>query len=288
MNGETMYTLKPLIASNLMTTNKNNCMYEMKNIHEICSGDNHASKFCNNVTDIPEQNPLPEVAVLEARQGKILAQLAQLKETVLCLCNVLKFQKAQNPTVVNLIIKANPEKPCWTILGLHKIWLGVNFNIKSYRHSDTRGTIPEFTVRGKRAFHDTVNVTLIWKNVEDTEIILPGVHSYPLVGESNLLRYLERQLSTVNSEKLANKKEFSRTDNLLDLSYRLNYDSPKEMQSTLSELSEKLGNRNWFSTGERPGTVDVALWSAVKRTSLKKIHSGLTSWFERCENTFLK
>lgn len=50
-----MYALKPLIDTNLTMINKNSCMYGMKNIHEICSGDDHASKFCNNVTDIPEQ-----------------------------------------------------------------------------------------------------------------------------------------------------------------------------------------------------------------------------------------
>lgn len=36
------------------------------------------------------QNPLPEYALLEARQEKILTQLAELKKQVSTLCNFLK------------------------------------------------------------------------------------------------------------------------------------------------------------------------------------------------------
>lgn len=36
------------------------------------------------------QNPLPEYALLEARQEKILAQLAELKKQVSTLCDLLK------------------------------------------------------------------------------------------------------------------------------------------------------------------------------------------------------
>lgn len=108
-----------------------------------------------------------------------------------------------------------------------------------------------------------------------------------MVGESNLLRYLKEQLSTEEYEKLLNERELSRRENLLDLSHRLNYESPEEMQSTLTEIREKLDNKNWFSSGEQPGIVDVAVWSSIKRTSLKKIRSDLMPWFERCEKTFL-
>jgi len=291
-----MYQLKPIITRN-ETLNRDSCMYEMKNIHGV-RGD-HACKENKIVADIAKQTPLPDVAILEARQEKILAQLAELKEQVLSLCDVLKVTEQtgetsstgierRNPVSVEIVVKANPTKPCYAVQALARLWKDVDFGVTCYKHSDVLGDVPEIKIARKPSFKDSVKLSLIWKSVEDLEIVIPGSHGYPLIGETNLLRYLFRQLFSTANDKSLTSESLSSLDVIFDLSHRLNYqESPKDVQSTLSQFGEKLGKKNWLSIGDKAGLADTAAWSAIKRASLAKLPSNLAAWFDRCNECFL-
>lgn len=296
------------------------------------------------------------MAVLEARQEKILAQLAELKEQVLSLCNVLKVSgqasetshgivqrreathgavERREPVVVEVVVKADPSKPCYAVQALARIWKDVNFDVACYTHSTVVETVPEIKVERKQRFTDCVRLSLIWKrgelislasfinvllilfisilwplcrskgkyfgncsfnslfdsvffSVEDLEVMISGVKGYPLVGETNLLRYLVRRLSVSPNEDLQTPQASSDLDCIFDLSHRLNYqESPKEIQSTLSKIGDKLGKRNYLGSGDEPGIADVAAWSAIKRASIAKLPSNLVSWFKRCDSFFI-
>lgn len=62
------------------------------------------------------------------------------------------------------MINVNPNKPCWSILALEKLWKNVNFRISTYVHSSVKSSVPEEfkrnTVDDKT---NVINVTLIWK-----------------------------------------------------------------------------------------------------------------------------
>ncbi|XP_034937977.1 aminoacyl tRNA synthase complex-interacting multifunctional protein 2 isoform X2 [Chelonus insularis] len=287
-----MYSLKPIIDQDI-TINRPICMYEMKNIHD----DSDLKLKCRIVSETPSA----EVTALEERQKKILVQLAELKNQVLTLCNVLNKnnnQKVQSVTpiiryqihsVPEIVLNVSRSKPCYSLLALGRLWTDIDFKISPFIHSTIKSEIPkgfENTRSNDKA--NSINIILIWKEVPNTELIISGVQKFPIIGESNFLRYLVRSINDGTYENPESIQETMKIDKILDLSNLLIHQSQENKQKTLDELNRSLKSNTWFSDHNEPGISDLAAWSAVKQSLVEKLPSNLVGWYKKCENLFLK
>ncbi|XP_012254813.2 aminoacyl tRNA synthase complex-interacting multifunctional protein 2 isoform X1 [Athalia rosae] len=302
----TMYALKPIVSMpGEICIPKT--MYKMKNIQEIQQQQlsKHASQESKIVSDITEQvikflkSPLPEIVDLEIRQEKILVQLAELKKQVSNLCAILNnsnqskcfstsAQIIQERVDIDFVVNANPCRPPFSILALQKLWKDTDINISSHIHSSLSTQTPQFPSEPKNfnSTNNRIDLTLIWKNVSDLEVVISGVHGNPLLGEVNLLRYLSRSIASHNYEHIS-PVESTKIDAVLDLCHGLSFqESHKDVQSSFSVLGRKLGNGEWLLGSIEPSIADVAAWSAIKRLGSGKLPANLNSWFKRCDDTF--
>ncbi|XP_057322369.1 aminoacyl tRNA synthase complex-interacting multifunctional protein 2 [Microplitis mediator] len=297
-----MYELKAIINHNT-AIERSSCMYEMKNIHDDGDSSKHKCTIVSEVTDKfinITKAPLAEVKALEERQEKILAQLAELKEQVFNLCNVLNKNNSdtavshpkrasRTPVTADVVINVNPARPCYSLVALKKLWGDVDLRLSPYVHSSLNSKIPEGFEKNKPASNGSaINLSLIWKNVGDSELIASGFKSQPIVGEANILRYLVRLFDNESYEKSDSVVETLKIDRVLDLSYLLTHqDLPKYRQTTLNLLDKLLGTEKWFGGKRFFNVADVAAWSAIKRFTSDKLPSNLSTWYRNCENTFL-
>ncbi|KAL2749118.1 putative aminoacyl tRNA synthase complex-interacting multifunctional protein 2 isoform X1 [Vespula maculifrons] len=308
----TMYTMKPIISL-LDVSRRTNRIYEMKNIHGECGRGDHMGTGIKIVADVTEQvieflkNPLPEYALLEARQEKILAQLAELKKQVSTLCDLLKhtnhvklpadYVRKENNMLsgvhyelksinVNLIVNVNPKKPPYSILALPKVWNDINIKLQSYVHSSVIGTVPKIYICDiNPPKPNVINLFLIWKEVEDLEFVT-GLYNYSLFGEVNFLRYISRVLNTDNFDNCLDPVQANVLDTVLDYCYCLQIEkSLKKQQLILQLITKKLGTNKWFGKNE-PNIVDIAVWSVIKQISVQNLPSTLKKWINTCEKVF--
>lgn len=300
-NEMTMYTLKPIVSLP-QTLHRTKTMYEMQNIHEERSKDDHTEAENKIVPDITEQvinflkSPLPEYTALEVRQEKILTQLAELKRQVSALSDFLKQTNQvtvtdnshtdQDTVNANLIINVNPNRPPYFILALQKLWTDTNIKVQTYTHSSVnKGELITHQLDTSSSKKNVINLSLIWKDVEDLELIL-GLRSYHITGEINFLRYLSRLLNSHNYENSVCLEKVNTIDLILDLCYCLHFEaSLKKKQEMLSLIADKL-DANWFDN-KTPDIADVAAWCTIKQSFPKKYPSKLNRWFEACEKLFV-
>ncbi|XP_011308939.1 probable aminoacyl tRNA synthase complex-interacting multifunctional protein 2 isoform X2 [Fopius arisanus] len=283
----TMYSLRPIIHHDELPERSSDCMYEMKNIHR----NGHTRQDCRIDSNVTSQSPLPEVKALETRQEKILVQLAELKAQVLSLCDVLKSNEnpksprksKREPVTADFVVNVNPESPAYSLLALKKLWSDVDFRIEPFQHSSVQGVIPEGFGRTRGCGESVISISLIWKKVNNAELVLSSLHESRILGEVNLLRYLSRLLD--NHDSLP-PEEATKIDGILDLSHQLvSQDNLKIKLSIINILDKKITNGNWFSTRKTPGIGDVAVWSALKQISPKSLPSNLASWYQKCEKS---
>lgn len=109
----------------------------------------------------------------------------------------------------------------------------------------------------------------------------------PIYGEVNVLRHLSRiGPSDLNYEKSSNPNE---SDSILDLCYQLVHNqSPKERQSFVKSLSNRLGKEQFYGNGNF-SIADVAVSSTFKqlRTVLgKEVTPNLTKWLDNASKIY--
>ncbi|XP_017791676.1 PREDICTED: uncharacterized protein LOC108573714 [Habropoda laboriosa] len=296
-NEMTMYTLKPIVSLP-QTLYHRKTMYEMRNIHEERSTDDHTEAENKIVPDITEQvisflkSPLPEYNALEIRQEKILEQLAELKKQVLTLSDFLKQTnqvllvdekpKCQETIDVNLIINVNPKRPPYFISALQKIWTDTDIKVQTYVHSSVSQEGPisyQSTTTSSRK--NIINLSVIWKDVEDLELV-SGLHNYHIIGETNFLRYLSRLIDSHNYENSFCVEKVNLTDTILDLCHSIHFEkSSKKQQEILLLIASKV-DTNW-SDKKTPDVADIVAWCTIKQIFPKKYPSKLNKWFAACE-----
>ncbi|CAK9809729.1 Aminoacyl tRNA synthase complex-interacting multifunctional protein 2 [Anthophora plagiata] len=258
----TMYTMK-LIVSLPRTLHHRKTMYEMRNIHEERSTDDHTEAENKIVPDITEQSPLPEYKALEVRQEKILTQLAEIKKQVSTLSDFLKQTNkvaiadeipiCHESINVNLIINVNPKRPPYFISALQKLWKDTDIKVQTYVHSSVNKKGPisyQSTTTCSR--NNVINLSVIWKDVVDLELV-SGLHSYHIIGETNCL--------SIHFEE-----------------------SPKGKQEILCLIANKI-NKNW-SDNKIPDLADIAAWCTIKQIFPKECPPKLNKWFTACEKLF--
>ncbi|XP_076288766.1 putative aminoacyl tRNA synthase complex-interacting multifunctional protein 2 isoform X2 [Lasioglossum baleicum] len=297
-NEMAMYALKPVISLP-DTLHNSKPMYEMRNIHKERSRDDHTEAENKIVPDITEQCPLPEYNLLEARQEKILAQLADLKKQVSTLCNILKrtnqttvetaaveiCNESQDAAVsVNLIVNVNPKMLPYSALALKRVWTDTDIRIQTYIHSSIDEQVPSIEQSVTQSPRkNVINIQLIWKDVADLELV-SGLRGYSITGEMNFLRHLSRLVSLHNYENSACPENVNRIDWILDLCHSIRYQSTLERKQELILLLVDKLNINSPDKKE-PDIADIAVWSTIKQV-YPKCPSKLQKWFIACEKRF--
>ncbi|XP_066595116.1 probable aminoacyl tRNA synthase complex-interacting multifunctional protein 2 isoform X2 [Prorops nasuta] len=289
--GTRMYKLKPVVSLP-DTLYHSKTMYGMKNIHE-----RQTDEWRNVVTNITEQSPAPQFAALEARQERILSQLAELKKQVSTLCDFLKQtnhvdiaketevnclrQNSQELLNISIVINANPTRPPYSLLILQKIWPNLVIQIQTHTHSSINTKVPkQFEKTDLLNERNNIHITLIWKKVNELEVITRW-HSYPLQGEVNLLRYFSRLIADNNYETNNGTAHVYEIDTILDLCYALHYREASDVTTIFSLLEKKLEQKQF---GNNKYTIaDIAVWSSIKQISSKKLPSKLSKWFDTFE-----
>ncbi|XP_006608527.1 aminoacyl tRNA synthase complex-interacting multifunctional protein 2-like isoform X5 [Apis dorsata] len=239
-------------------------------------------------------SPLPEYNALEARQEKILAQLAELKKQVSTLSGFLKqtnqvINKSvtnQKTVNVNLIINVNPKRPPYFISALQNLWEDTDIKVQTYVHSslNKEGSFIYQSITNSPK-NNIINLSLIWKDVEELQLV-SGLHSYYITGETNFLRYISRLINSHNYENSDCVEKLNTTDLILDLCHSLYFEeSLKKKQEILSLIADKL-NINWLNK-KKLDIADIAAWSTIKQIFPNKYPPKLNEWFEACEKIFM-
>ncbi|XP_043470842.1 aminoacyl tRNA synthase complex-interacting multifunctional protein 2 isoform X2 [Leptopilina heterotoma] len=303
-----MYTLKPIMSDINLKIEKN-VMYEMNNIHEIqhkiIANDDvvhHSSNEDTIVTEIKEQENCSELNILEARQEKILSQLAEIKQQVAIFRDVLKQSNSNsivktstvhtvhNPVTVDIILSANPKNPPFSILALTKIWKDSIFQIQSHTHSSINESVPEFSLndnKENKTQKNCINLRLIWKDVPDVRLNC-GLTKCPIDGEVNFLRYLCRVVKSHSYENSNSSiEEITRIDSILDFCHSSMFETTRQVEKAILRLNEHLTKGPWLLNKSEPSVIDMAVWSLIKRLNLKLQSPSLAKWFQECEKKFV-
>ncbi|XP_014211858.1 aminoacyl tRNA synthase complex-interacting multifunctional protein 2 [Copidosoma floridanum] len=309
-----MYALKPIVALPEQIPLPK-VMYELPKIHGGEARVDEDQYSMDIEDDFGRQKLIPEYDFLEARQAKILKEVFELKSyldqlTIAVRLNDFtrleleplkieiktafknkKVECHQSPVNAEIIVNANPASPPYVVLALQRIWTDTKFNVKVHTNSCygavARNSAFEdklLTTAGVYPYHN-IDVTLIWKNVKDTQLIT-RVYDFPFEGEANILRYLARLVEEYNYEELQPEVSIS-IDNVLDLCLQLPYDDARQKNATIVKFATYLGENPWLLNSLYPSIVDIAVWSVLKRESNYKIPSKLETWFDLCEETFL-
>ncbi|XP_055529356.1 probable aminoacyl tRNA synthase complex-interacting multifunctional protein 2 isoform X2 [Wyeomyia smithii] len=305
-----MYDLKPILKP--VDIELPTCMYPMKPIIDVTSSGQLPAVFHST-------EELPEIKALEAKQEKVLKQLAELREqlvsmrTDLKLCNkpaqssstapapsqsTSKKQSVKKIEPINLsflqdfVVNASPEYIPYGLLALKKLWINrLNLHVGCFTHSTISKLSEEAisfqnNITSLKPLDDklpSINVTLIWKNVGTyTEMITSPTAYVPICGEVNILRFLSRcGPSEFNYERYEDVNE---VDSILDACYLLiNKQNVKDKKLVLKTFNSKLGKTPSFG-GADITLCDIAATSAIKQVQkalAKDINPNITKLMTR-------
>lgn len=200
------------------------------------------------------------------------------------------FQESQ---LTDIVVNANPKNIPYSLLAITNYWKNsINLVLKIYTHS----SVAELPLAAKQ-FEEKVaatrlecnetklpslKVSLIWKNVPNTELITATCNNISILGEVNILRYLNRIGKLELSYEHADSVTCNTVDNVLDVCHQL-YAATKDAKSRQTYwklLAQLLGNNKRFGDGEQLAMSDLAVGCVVRQfiendkipDSLKGVH----------------
>lgn len=165
-----------------------------------------------------------------------------------------------------------------------------NLQVKAYAHSTITKISKEAEEFQKNiaqttsAHLPTLNITLIWKNCEHTEMISSPTMYVPIYGEVNIVRFLGRVGPP--EYRYENSNLSNEIDAVLDICYQLLRCSTSKARSHLvRDLNNYLQQNKYFG-GNSMSIADIAVRSTLKRLpqiSTKDLTSDLKGWLKRVE-----
>lgn len=105
------------------------------------------------------------------------------------------------------------------------------------------------------------------------------LHSEPILGQANLLRYLYRMIDPYETDIM----HTNLMDRVLDMCHvssclqLFNRDVLYELSATVDEWSGR----------DKPNIADVCLWSLINQNTITLLPKPLEAWRKTCERTFL-
>ncbi|XP_019866982.1 probable aminoacyl tRNA synthase complex-interacting multifunctional protein 2 isoform X2 [Aethina tumida] len=300
-----MYEKRPIVRHDV-PVELPTCMYKLKNVYGSRNGvvesADHVSTSDKKL-DIFDQNnqQIPGMAELQARQEKILQQLAELKDQMMSIKSDLKITAVPANTCLrappekiidlpNIVIHAGPNFPPYSLALVQRLWQDrIHLSVTTHLHStvpvlpknakDLSDTLKNF--KPKSSNLPKLSVRLIWNNVgADLELLVSIV---PILGEVNVLRYLSRCCSNILSYE--QDPEVFEIDSLLDVSHSLiSSKISSERSQLVTHFIKSLGKSDYLMGRNKISVADLAAVSAIKQVATKDISSGLSKWVQRCES----
>ncbi|XP_054733380.1 probable aminoacyl tRNA synthase complex-interacting multifunctional protein 2 isoform X1 [Anastrepha obliqua] len=248
-----------------------------------------------------------DVATVSARQAKVLKQLQELKQqmanirTTLGLCQkgaestvqpILQNAGLREEPLHDIVINGHPMFIPYALLALKNAWKDLfTIDVKTFKHStipDIGEEATEFEKKLAQVKIDPskpkVNVSLIWKNCEHTEMISSPTMYVPIYGEVNIIRYLGR-VGPI-AYRYENSPNCNEIDAVLDICYQLlRCNTSRSRASMLRALDLRLGKQKYFG-GDEISIADIGVHSSLKRLPVIKsadLTSALTGWRKRVQ-----
>lgn len=192
----------------------------------------------------------------------------------------------------DIVINANPENVPYSLVAIKKLWQNrLNISIRVCTHSSIV-VLPAAALAFNEALQrlatdvdeisslPKLNVVLIWKNVPQLEMVSSASNFFAIVGEVNILRYLNRIGPNEHSYDMVSLAESIEIDATLDLCTRLLAAGLKERQVVLQELLKRLNGRDYYG-GEQVVLSDLAVSSSVKQLPKNLVPAPLSAWLAR-------
>lgn len=192
-----------------------------------------------------------------------------------------------------VVINVHPTNVPFSILALKNIWHGrLNVQVYVFTHSSVqesdftsaaRDFAAKVSVPVVQNNLPTLKITIIWKNVETTQMLTSPV-AIPVYGEVNIIRFLNRvgpnEFWYEQDNHFANQ-----SDIILDICYELSKKhSTKERASYCQILSQRLGKSNFYNDSSSLSIADVAVSSMLKKlfaNNFKELPANLSSWLQK-------
>ncbi|KAH8405037.1 hypothetical protein KR222_005554 [Zaprionus bogoriensis] len=242
------------------------------------------------------------VAVVQ-RQERVLKQLEELKEQLAKIRSSLGGKSVQQTTTSlngglkevplhDVVINGHPNFIPYALLALKNAWRDLyTIDVKTFTHSTMADIGPaarEFEANLAKvpvnAALPKINVTLIWKNCEHTEMISSPTMYVPIYGEVNIVRYLGRVgPSEYRYEKSPLCNEI---DAVLDICYQLLRCSTHKSQVGMVRLLDKRLQQQQYFGGEQMSIADIGVYSSLIRMPAiteKDLTPALLAWRKRAK-----
>ncbi|XP_023167658.2 probable aminoacyl tRNA synthase complex-interacting multifunctional protein 2 isoform X2 [Drosophila hydei] len=286
-----MYELKTLLPQ--FDIKLPNCMYELRNV-SISAG----------AAPCPENE---DTAAVLQRQEKVLKQLEELKAQLAQIREGLNIKvcgkSVQHTTACHngglkevplhdVVVNGHPNFIPYALLALKNAWRNLyTIDVKTFTHSTLADIGPaarEFEANlAKVAVNEElpkINVTLIWKNCEHTEMISSPTMYVPIYGEVNIIRYLGR-VGPVEY-RYENSPLCNEIDAVLDICYQLLRCTTHKSQVAMVRLLDKRLNQQQYFGGSEMSVADIGVYSSLIRMPAitdKDLTPALLAWRKRAK-----
>lgn len=169
------------------------------------------------------------------------------------------------------MLNVNPKNIPYSLLALQSVWGNrLNFQIQFFIHSTisrlteaNQHFVQQFNKISPNPSLPTFTLTLIWKDVQATELICAPTTFIPICGEINALRYFARVGPTeFNYHSGAESVDILQTEALLDTCHQLiSLKNPKDRQVLFHQLEAAVKNR----VSLKNAIGEIALFSTLKQ-----------------------
>ncbi|XP_017053458.1 probable aminoacyl tRNA synthase complex-interacting multifunctional protein 2 isoform X1 [Drosophila ficusphila] len=246
-----------------------------------------------------------DTASVTARQEKVLKQLEELKAQLgqiragLGVCgktfqHTTAYQNGglKEVPLQDVVINGHPNFIPYALLALKNAWRNLyTIDVKTFTHSTMADIGPaarEFEANLAKVPVNPalpkINVTIIWKNCEHTEMISSPTMYVPIYGEVNIIRYLGRVGPAeyrYEGSPLCNE-----IDLVLDICYQLlRCNTHKAQVAMVRSLDKRLQQQQYFG-GSQMSVADIGVYSSLIRMPAitdKDLTPALLAWRKRAK-----
>ncbi|XP_023167657.2 probable aminoacyl tRNA synthase complex-interacting multifunctional protein 2 isoform X1 [Drosophila hydei] len=248
-----------------------------------------------------------DTAAVLQRQEKVLKQLEELKAQLAQIREGLNIKvcgkSVQHTTACHngglkevplhdVVVNGHPNFIPYALLALKNAWRNLyTIDVKTFTHSTLADIGPaarEFEANlAKVAVNEElpkINVTLIWKNCEHTEMISSPTMYVPIYGEVNIIRYLGR-VGPVEY-RYENSPLCNEIDAVLDICYQLLRCTTHKSQVAMVRLLDKRLNQQQYFGGSEMSVADIGVYSSLIRMPAitdKDLTPALLAWRKRAK-----
>ncbi|KAH8303573.1 hypothetical protein KR018_003524 [Drosophila ironensis] len=199
---------------------------------------------------------------------------------------------AKQVPLQDVVINGHPNFIPYALLALKNAWQKLyTIDVKTFTHSTMADIGPaarEFEANlAKVPVNPSlpkINVTLIWKNCEHTEMISSPTMYVPIYGEVNIIRYLGRVGPAeyrYEGSPLCNE-----IDLVLDICYQLLRCNTHKTQVAMVRLLDKRLQQQQFFGGTQISVADIGVYSSLIRMPTitdKDLTPALVAWRKRAK-----